>query len=724
MTPEIRYCVHLDEDMRRKVVRFRGSLGRMLALAPTGADKSKTVLGCNATGQPVLGSTMGRVLMDSECILGFPSGALALGENGTENLRTSILAPMWEQLDQQLENSKSNPWPNFLFYPIHDNVPGVYDLASVSNFHRVVPTLSLSIPKETTKSNAVRWSWETLGRCASFGPGGYRVLDIPTAVVSKIAITALCPTPLDREVLKSRPTPEESIEMMIRALECSIRELLLSEDFNIANMKGPCHRPRADTPIQSGRVEKMLEWAMDARVSVWQTCAALHRMLDATRAVLLLIQSGEIQIPPAQLVPRLVEVLLVVAWVPPSTQALKNGLASRAGEYEEAVEYVKTNLPPGRDDFARDMDNFLCVMRTNPEEALFSNDNKNLEQTRKKIQDLGVLDLRGRYVTAAASYTGRVWLDKFALQHSTVNRCTMEELTRVRSKFLSVLRTDSWRDIFCSGEDENYDVDLAKMRLLIEEHPNVLKYSGNDWSINRLNQSHTNDFCHRKTEQRAVGGAAAIETATTSMRTVDTRTTEEELKEAIAWMKFSGDTWDCKFANHLWAEAVRVGTRDGWKQKNENSRQIIQTANENADIELLKTTGYNPSQRSTSFYDPEQDWASADHSIVWIKAANCKKRKHNCDIFLGNTNGPFPDKSWAAIKSNKLMFDMSNFVQSDQRKSSTPSQLLIRQFASENSDIIHRVKEGTTRPVWVIQATDHTFIVAQFLRFTKKHQTP
>ena len=89
MTAEVSYCVHLDEDMRRKVVRFRGSLGRMLALAPTGADKSKTVLGCNATGQPVLGSTMGRVLMDSECILGFPSGALALGENGTENLRKS-----------------------------------------------------------------------------------------------------------------------------------------------------------------------------------------------------------------------------------------------------------------------------------------------------------------------------------------------------------------------------------------------------------------------------------------------------------------------------------------------------------------------------------------------------------------------------------------------------------------------------------------------------------
>ena len=93
----------------------------------------------------------------------------------------------------------------------------------------------------------------------------------------------------------------------------------------------------------------------------------------------------------------------------------------------------------------------------------------------------------------------------------------------------------------------------------------------------------------------------------------------------------------------------------------------------------------------------------------------------------GLAKGPFPDKSWGALKSNKMMYDMADFVQADTRSTPTPRESLIKEFVAftaEPDDIIHRVKEGTTRPVWEIKATDQTFLVVQAFRFAKHHFKP
>ena len=51
-----------------------------------------------------------------------------------------------------------------------------------------------------------------------------------------------------------------------------------------------------------------------------------------------LLKSGEIQIPPAQVVFLLAKALAVVAWGPPSDQALQRALTPRAHEYKTVVE--------------------------------------------------------------------------------------------------------------------------------------------------------------------------------------------------------------------------------------------------------------------------------------------------------------------------------------------------------------------------------------------------
>ena len=128
--------------------------------------------------------------------------------------------------------------------------------------------------------------------------------------------------------------------------------------------------------------------------------------------------------------------------------------------------------------------------------------------------------------------------------------------------FLSILAVNPERAIF------GVERDLNSVRSLISLNQDK------DWPKDRF-----------KADQRAIGGKASIETALEILRAVDTRTTEEELKEARLWMKSSdgqgGDARLRELANHLWDGAVVVGTHEGWKTHHKRSRQKIQEANDN-----------------------------------------------------------------------------------------------------------------------------------------------
>ena len=81
-------------------------------------------------------------------------------------------------------------------------------------------------------------------------------------------------------------------------------------------------------------------------------------------------------------------------------------------------------------------------------------------------------------------------------------------------------------------------------------------------------------------------------------------------------------------------------------------------------------------------------------------------------------------RSWVGTRKSQHPISAA---QADTRSTPTPRESLIKEFvafAAEPDDIIHRVKEGTTRPVWEIKATDQTFLVVQVFRFAKHHLKP
>jgi hypothetical protein len=274
------------------------------------------------------------VINQVETLLNLPIGALTLTENGATNILKSIVEPVLEELSKRLNRNEWRP---------------VY----LSGSQCVSPGSLFQKPM-------VEWLWSRW----SFKPahGGkvladvHKMTDLPTAILCVVAIASRLPTPADREELKTRLAPDQMIEMLVASLEWA-NDLLFNRNrfrhpgqnyFNSDTFYDPVFgRPReacgldprnGDTPNESSLKQINVQFAKEARVVLEQTKAALLRVLDAAKAVQPLLKSGEIQIPPAQVVFLLAKALAVVAWAPPSDQALQRALTPRAHEYKTAVE--------------------------------------------------------------------------------------------------------------------------------------------------------------------------------------------------------------------------------------------------------------------------------------------------------------------------------------------------------------------------------------------------
>ena len=690
----------------------------MLALVTTTTARSREDPECKPAGQPLLGSPLLSVINQVETLLNLPIGALTLTENGATNILKSIVEPVLEELSKRLNRNEWRP---------------VY----LSGSQCVSPGSLFQKPM-------VEWLWSRW----SFKPahGGkvladvHKMTDLPTAILCVVAIASRLPTPADREELKTRLAPDQMIEMLVASLEWA-NDLLFNRNrfrhpsqnyFNSDTFYDPVFgRPReacgldprnGDTPNESSLKQINVQFAKEARVVLEQTKAALLRVLDAAKAVQPLLKSGEIQIPPAQVVFLLAKALAVVAWAPPSDQALQRALTPRAHEYKTAVESfsVEQYMELKGNEYEKMEEEFRGELVKLHRQWMNTHDFRSNECKELLIRwrdDPHNSDLTNELVKEwGFELPSSKWglsLPAPPPQADDYFSGMREGFVRMKLGFLSILAVNPERAIF------GVERDLDSVRSLISLNQDK------DWPKDRF-----------KADQRAIGGKASIETALEILRAVDTRTTEEELKEARLWMKSSdsqgGDARLRELANHLWDGAVVVGTHEGWKTHHKRSRQKIQEANDNTpggDDFFKKMFGWSVNGGAL----PE-GWASN----VWIKPTKptkhqegSRKRKPNGEIAVepgrGLAKGPFPDKSWGALKSNKMMYDMADFVQADTRSTPTPRESLIKEFVAftaEPDDIIHRVKEGTTRPVWEIKATDQTFLVVQVFRFAKHHLKP